>query len=107
MTLKPHARMYEELKELSPWEVRLDDMAVKQVEQCVARRPDLANWLLDRLLPCLATFPPNPDIFTDPLMSWGVPDIWITVSEHHLRIRIKAEYRRPLHQCWVIQVQEV
>lgn len=99
-----HSRIYEELREASPWQVSVDDAAVEQVSELVALHPTLEGFFTDRLLVALKVFPPDPKYFTDPEMSWGNPSIWVTISERHLRIRVKAEYRKEEGVCWVVEV---
>lgn len=88
-----HSLAYEALKEQSPWDVKMDEHAAGQVFELVNLHPQLEGFVTDRLLPALAIFPPDNRYFSDPEMSWGNPSVWVTVTEKHIRIRVKAEYR--------------
>ncbi len=100
-----HSLAYEALKEQSPWTVSVDEHAEDQVYALVDLHPHLEGFFTDRLLAALSVFPPDPKYFTDPEMSWGNPSIWVTISERHIRIRIKAEYRKEDGICWVVEVR--
>ena len=100
-----HSLAYEELRDLSPWGVRVDEAAVEQVLELVALHPQLEGFFIEKLLKGLRAFPPDPMYFTDPEMSWGNPAIWVTITEKHLRLRVKAEYRRQELICWVVEVR--
>jgi hypothetical protein len=105
---KPRRRYslaYEELRDLSPWDVRIDTGTVAQVVDLIQLHPALEGFFIEKLLKGLRVFPPDPRFFSDPEMSWGNPSIWITVTEQHLRIRLKAEYRRQECICWVVEVR--
>lgn len=102
---RQHSIAYEELKDLSPWDVRIDDTAVDQVSELLALHPQLETFFVEKLLKGLRAFPPDPMFFLDPEMSWGNPSIWVTITEKHLRVRVKAEYRRQELICWVVDVR--
>jgi hypothetical protein len=101
----PHSLLYEELKEISPWDVLIDDAAVEQVMDLVKLHPYLERFFNERLLKGLGSFPPDDRYFTEPEMSLGSPQIWVTITEHHIRIRVKAEYRKLEQRCWVVEVR--
>jgi hypothetical protein len=100
-----HTEIYESLVGLSPWNVLVDEEAVAQILDLVALQPSLEGFVNERLLKGLQSFPPDPKFFTDPEMSWDNPLIWVTITERHIRIRVKAEYRKNEHICWVVEVR--
>lgn len=102
---RSHSEAYETLRELSPWDVQVDVVAVEQLEAVFVLHPFLEGLVIDKLLPGLRAFPPDPRFFTDPEMSLGDSNIWVTLSERHLRIRVKAEYRREEQCCWVVHIR--
>lgn len=100
-----HSLAYETLKEQSPWKVNVDEHAEGQVFDLVRVHPQMEGFFADRLLAALVVFPLDPKYFSDPEMSWGNPSIWVTISERHIRIRVKAEYRKEDGICWVVEVR--
>lgn len=102
---RSHSLAYEQLKELSPWEVMVDEHAVQQVIALLNLHPQLEGFFTDRLLVALKAFPPDPRYFSDPEMSLGDPSVWISISEKHIRLRVKAEYRKHEGVCWVVEVR--
>lgn len=102
---QPHSLLYETLKEQSPWTVKVDEHTEGQVVELVRLHRQLEGFFTDRLLPALMAFPPDPRYFSDPEMSWGNPSIWVTITEKHIRIRVKEEYRKEEGTCWVVEVR--
>lgn len=100
-----HTQAYEELKELSPWDVRIDAAAVAQVLSLLSLHPHLEGFFTERLMAALRGFPPDPKYFSDPEMSWSSPLVWVTVTERHVRLRVKAEYRKAEGTCWIVDLR--
>ncbi|HXB97727.1 MAG TPA: hypothetical protein VNZ54_06710 [bacterium] len=99
-----HSALYQQLKAMSPWEVHIDARAVDQLEAWLVLMPQLETFFTDRLMRGLTAFPPDLRFFTDPEMSWGNPWIWVTITQGHVRVRIKAEYRVHEKVCWIVEL---
>ena len=103
-TPQPHSRIYDELKAIKPWELRIDEGAVEDVLHLVVSHPFLEGFFNQRLLKALAEFPPDSRYFSNPVMSLASPLVWVTITERHIRLRVKAEYRKVEQVCWVVEV---
>jgi len=93
-------REFQVLEDISPWKVKTDNSILESVAEAFERHPILEP-LYFRLLEVLKDFPPSEKYFVPPQISLGSNTIWVTITERHLRLRMKAEYRKLERVCWV------